>query len=233
MAFLTIKVILLAASGVVFTRALSPPKRRAPEKAKGIYRGQAFEYLVRFLAYLVWLAVLPTIASTLLLALHEQFPAVAPLLCPANPDRLEPLKQITPRFLLGTILTIAGGSFRLWSYRVLGDLFTYEVVLKENHAIVSNGPYAYVRHPSYTGVILMLVGEHLMQFGDAGYVPYCGIRHTPFAPIVYSWPFIALFGAISLYRRCAVEDKQLQERFGDGWKEYAARVRWKLFPYVV
>ncbi|KAI0667903.1 hypothetical protein C8Q78DRAFT_303100 [Trametes maxima] len=230
---LTLKVILLAVSGVVFTRAISPPKRRAPGGAKGIYRGQAFEYLVRFLAYLVWLAVLPTISSTLLLALYDYVPAVAPLLCPASPDHLEPLTKITPRFLVGTLLTIAGGSFRLWSYEALGELFTYEVVIKENHAIVSHGPYAYVRHPSYTGVILMLIGEHLMQFGDTGYVPYCGIKQTPFAPIAYSWPFIAIFGATSLYRRCAVEDAQLKQRFGEGWREYAAKVRWKLFPYVV
>lgn len=178
------------------------------------------------------LAALPTIASTVLLALHDRVPAVAPLLCPSNPDRLEPLLQISPRFLIGTILTIAGGSFRLWSYKVMGDLFTYEVVIKKSHSLVTSGPYAYVRHPSYTGVILMLIGEHLMQFGDAGYVPYCGIKHTPFWPVVWSWPLIAIFGGFSLFRRCAVEDKQLVEHFGTVWKEYAAKVRWRLFPYV-
>ncbi len=55
---LTFKVILLAVSGVIFTRAISPPSRRAPggSKGEGVYRGQAFEYLVRFLAYLVWVS---------------------------------------------------------------------------------------------------------------------------------------------------------------------------------
>ncbi|KAI0833834.1 hypothetical protein BC628DRAFT_1308518 [Trametes gibbosa] len=232
---LTSKVVLLAVSGIIFTRALSPPSRRG-SGTKGIYKGQAFEYLVRFLAYLVWvnrLAVLPTIASTILLALHDKIPDVAPLLCPSSYDNLQPLAAITPRFLIGTVLTLSGGLIRLWSYQAMGELFTYEVVIKKTHSLVTTGPYAYVRHPSYTGVILMLIGEHLMQFGDAGYVTYCGIKHTHFAVVVYSWPLIALFGAVSLYRRCTVEDAQLGEHFGVVWRNYSARVRWALFPYVV
>lgn len=64
---LTFKVILLAVSGVIFTRAISPPSRRAPggSKGDGVYRGQAFEYLVRFLAYLVWVSTADNIFNVM------------------------------------------------------------------------------------------------------------------------------------------------------------------------
>ncbi|KAI0759601.1 hypothetical protein BD413DRAFT_487558 [Trametes elegans] len=235
----TVKIVLLVLSGTIFTRAILPPRKPASPEAtknndkKGVYKGQAFEHLVRLLSNMVWFAVLPTIITTILLALHDQYPQLAPLLCPANPDQLEPLERISPRFLLGALLTIAAGTLRLWSYHALGALFTFEVFIKDEHALVASGPYALVRHPSYTGTILMLLGEHLMQFGRAGYVEYCGVAHTPFAVLVYAWPPIALFGALSLWRRTAVEDVQLRDRFGGVWDEYAARVKWKLIPYVV
>lgn len=72
----------------------------------------------------------------------------------------------------------------------------------------------------------------MMQFGDGGYVTECGIAHTMLAPFVWVWRWGSLFGLLSLYRRCNVEDAKLRERFGAVWDEYAARVRWRLLPGV-
>ncbi|KAI0327213.1 ICMT-domain-containing protein [Cubamyces sp. BRFM 1775] len=228
---LVLKIVLLASSTVVFTRAMHPPKRAASQPDK-VYKGQPFEHVVRFLAYLVWVAALPSIASAVLLAFYTHKPELVPLLCPASPDNIEPLEHISPRFLIGSILVLAGGSYRLWAFHQLGELFTYELTIKKKHSLVTSGPYAYVRHPSYTGVILLLIGQQLMQFGETGYAPYCGIVGTPFGLVVRSWPFIAVFGTLSLFRRCVVEDAQLKEKFGEVWVDYAAKVKWRLFPYL-
>ena len=117
---------------------------------------------------------MPSIAFAVLLSFHPLKPEFAPLLCPANPDDIEPLKHISPRFFVGSILVPAGGSYRLWAFHQLDELFTYELTLKKEHSLATSGPYANVRHPSYTGVILLLIGQQLMQAGGTGNVPYCG-----------------------------------------------------------
>ncbi len=140
---------------------------------------------------------------------------------------------MSPRFVVGTALAFAGALFRLWSYRALGSLFTFEVSIKNDHALITSGPYGLVRHPAYTGVVLLLLGEQLMQFGAGGYVSHCGIENTPFLPFIYIWRYGSLFTVYSLYKRCTVEDGQLLERFGAVWEDYAAKVRCKLVPFLL
>ena len=140
---------------------------------------------------------------------------------------------MSPRFLVGAALVFSGALFRLWSYRVLGSLFTFEVSIKNDHALITSGPYAFVRHPAYTGVVALLLGEQLMQFGVGGYVSHCGIADTPFGIFIHIWRCGSLFTVYSLYKRCSVEDGQLVERFGDVWLEYADRVRCKLVPFLL
>nr|VWO98392.1 Homeobox domain-containing protein [Ganoderma boninense] len=230
---LYVKSFLLTSSAILSFAALIPP-RRASERTQKLYTGQLFEYLVRSLAYTAcFVIVSPSLSQSIILLSHDKISAVAPALCPANPTALHPLFDVPPRFLVGVAIVFAGALFRLWSFRALGTLFTYEVTIKNDHALITWGPYAYVRHPSYTGVLCILLGEQLMQFGAAGYVPHCGIAHTPFLVFIYIWRYGSLFTVYSLYRRCSVEDGQLVERFGATWEDYAARVRCKLLPYLL
>lgn len=41
--------------------------------------------------------------------------------------------------------------FRLWAMRTLGEYFTFQVMIREDHKLISHGPYKYLMHPSYTG----------------------------------------------------------------------------------
>ena len=125
-----------------------------------------------------------------------------------------------------------GCLLRLTSYRALGSLFTYEVVIKDDHHLITTGPYHYVRHPSYTGAALLLLGAHLIHFGEGGYITECRIADTPLVSCVVIWVCLSAFSVMSLYRRCNVEEAQLRERFGAIWEGYCRDVPWRLVPYV-
>lgn len=157
---------------------------------------------------------------------------LVPWLCPSNPSSLEPISSLSPRFLVGVSLVIAGTAVRLFAYHALGSLFTYEVYVKDDHRLVTAGPYKYVRHPSYTGVALLLLGTHLMYFGDGGYIPYCDVASTPMVFFVHLWRYAAPFSVFSVCRRCRVEDGQLRERFGADWEKYKKDVPYSLVPFV-
>jgi len=64
------------------------------------------------------------------------------------------------RFLLylGLGLMLAGLALRWYSIRVLGRWFTYTVVTRADQRVVEAGPYRWVRHPSYTGALLTVLG---------------------------------------------------------------------------
>ena len=66
-------------------------------------------------------------------------------------------------FLVGTLVTILGGLIRYKCYRALGRMFTFEMSIRKNHKLITSGPYAIVRHPSYVGVILVASGLMLIH----------------------------------------------------------------------
>ncbi|HEX4437464.1 MAG TPA: isoprenylcysteine carboxylmethyltransferase family protein [Solirubrobacteraceae bacterium] len=67
-----------------------------------------------------------------------------------------------PVFVLGAVLTATGIALRQWAIAVLGESFTVEVRVKPGQAVVEDGPYRWVAHPFYTGMIFVFVGIGLM-----------------------------------------------------------------------
>ena len=63
------------------------------------------------------------------------------------------------------LLIVCGGGFRLWSIAMLGRYFRAVVHIQENHHVVRSGPYRVLRHPSYTGLLVALLGIALL-FGN-------------------------------------------------------------------
>lgn len=61
-------------------------------------------------------------------------------------------------FFLGIGLMLAGMAFRWYSIAVLGKYFTVDVAVHAGQTVVEAGPYRYIRHPSYTGVLVTFVG---------------------------------------------------------------------------
>src|SRR2546421_8850741 len=59
---------------------------------------------------------------------------------------------------VGVVLFIAGLFLRWWAIITLGRFFTVDVTIEKDHELVERGPFRWVRHPSYTGVLLAFVG---------------------------------------------------------------------------
>jgi protein-S-isoprenylcysteine O-methyltransferase Ste14 len=60
--------------------------------------------------------------------------------------------------LLGLLLTIAGLALAFWARATLGGNWSGTIQFKENHELVQSGPYAFVRHPIYTAILMMFLG---------------------------------------------------------------------------
>lgn len=84
-----------------------------------------------------------------------------------------PLFTPSPLLILGALAVFFGASLRLWCFHALGRLFTFEVTIHPTHTLVTSGPYAFVRHPSYTGVWLTLVGSTLVALAPGSWIPEC------------------------------------------------------------
>jgi protein-S-isoprenylcysteine O-methyltransferase Ste14 len=60
--------------------------------------------------------------------------------------------------------------FRLWAMRTLGEYFTFQVMIREDHKLIAHGPYKYLMHPSYTGTLLLILLIDYLFF-----VNYCSL----------------------------------------------------------
>lgn len=59
---------------------------------------------------------------------------------------------------IGLAVFVAGVAFRLAAIRVLGRFYSHRVRIDDSHQIVQHGPYRFLRHPAYTGMIVAHVG---------------------------------------------------------------------------
>lgn len=103
---------------------------------------------------------------------------------------------------IGIGLIIGGLAFRIWSIRVLGKYFTATVQIVDNHQIIKSGPYAIVRHPSYLGAYMAIVGSAIFLNSLLG------------ALIAATLMFIAY------KKRIAAEENVLINQFGDEYLSY-------------
>jgi protein-S-isoprenylcysteine O-methyltransferase Ste14 len=114
---------------------------------------------------------------------------------------------------LGAILAVGGTLFRQWAIRTLGQYFTRSVRVSSDQAVVQEGPYRWVRHPSYTGGMLAAAGVGL-ALGNA----------VSFACILAA--ILPGFGY-----RILVEEKALVETLGEPYRAYRARTK-RLIPFL-
>ena len=116
-------------------------------------------------------------------------------------------------FVSGLVLLLAGSLLRRHCWRMLGKHFTGDVRAAEDQPVIQKGAYRWVRHPSYTGGMLMYVGT--------------GLALT-------NWLSVAIIGttggAAYLYR-VRVEERALQAALGGRYQEYMRRTK-RFIPFV-
>ncbi len=114
---------------------------------------------------------------------------------------------------IGVILMMLGLIARWIAIIHLGRFFTVNVAIADDHQLITTGPYRYVRHPSYTGTLLIFLGFGL-----------CMLNIFSFAAV-----FVPISAAFRW--RMHVEEEALREAFGDLYRNYAARTR-RVIPLV-
>jgi protein-S-isoprenylcysteine O-methyltransferase Ste14 len=111
----------------------------------------------------------------------------------------------------GVALTATGLALAVWARVHLGKYWSGRITLKVNHRVIQTGPYACVRHPIYSGLILALLGTTM----TLGTVHAC-------------LGFVFMF--VSFVRKLQIEETWLRSHFGAEYERYQKRVK-PLFPH--
>ncbi len=127
------------------------------------------------------------------------------------------LSPILPRGLgmeiAGLIVILLGLSIRTWTRLTIGRMYSGYLRVKVGHVLVTDGPYRLVRHPGYTGFVIMALG---LCIGYSSLIALIAI------------PFLLLPG---LAYRMGVEEKLLLAQFGSEYRAYIQKTR-RLIPFV-
>ncbi|MBI5880739.1 isoprenylcysteine carboxylmethyltransferase family protein [archaeon] len=118
-----------------------------------------------------------------------------------------------PVLVCGLSIFLVGFAVRTAGYVNLGKQFTLEVKRVPGHRLITTGVHAYIRHPMYTGLFMMLIGLCMALQSIAGIV----------ATLVILVP-------VGMYR-IKIEEEFLIKEFGSEYKRYMKKTK-KLIPFV-
>ena len=112
----------------------------------------------------------------------------------------------------GLGLFISGFLFMHWAEAVLDKQFSVEVTIQKDHKLITSGPYRYLRHPRYLGIIVFTTGISLT---------------------FRSWIGLILVGVLCLVLIWRIHDEEalLKKQFGPDWAAYC-RKSWRLIPLI-
>ena len=114
---------------------------------------------------------------------------------------------------IGVAIVTFGLGLSVWARIVLGTNWSATVTVKHDHEIIRSGPYRWMRHPIYTGLLLAVTGSAIAR-GE-----WCGVLAVVIA-----------FGA--LWRKLQLEERWLTEEFGAAYADYVQRTA-ALIPFLL
>lgn len=115
--------------------------------------------------------------------------------------------------ILAIIIIWAGLGLRFWAVQTLGKYFRTTVMIQQGHKVVKNGPYRYIRHPSYTGLLMTTIGVAIGMENWIGLI------------LMVSIVFIAL------QKRINLEEEVLQKSLGEEYTSYIKNTK-RLIPFI-
>lgn len=115
--------------------------------------------------------------------------------------------------VLGALLTLLGVAFACWARFVLGRNWSSVVQVKQDHELIQSGPYRWVRHPIYTGLLLAFLGT---------------------ATAIGEWRGLICVAivAVSFWFKLRLEERWMRENFGASYESYMQRTK-ALIPGVL
>ena len=151
-------------------------------------------------------------------SLHIALLAVAFFLLLFRPLCIGPLSwRVVPAGALphaiGLLIALAGLLFTVWARSRLGENWSAAIAVEGEHQLVRTGPYALVRHPIYSGLLLAIAGTAV---SDGSLRAFLG----------------AALACVAYLRKIGVEEALLLRRFGTQYEDYRRRVK-ALVPFVV
>ncbi|GAA5050613.1 hypothetical protein GCM10023318_21020 [Nocardia callitridis] len=111
----------------------------------------------------------------------------------------------------GVAIMVVGLVVRLWAITVLGAAFRTTVEVDEDQVVVDNGPYRWVRHPSYTGALLIIVGF--------------GIAEANLISVLLAVVLAVVLPVLAFALRIRVEERARVETMGAPYENYRARTK--------
>lgn len=129
-----------------------------------------------------------------------------------NYFRFIPAKDVNP--VLGwtsVALATIGVGIAIWARVYLGRNWGMPKTLRQEHELVTSGPYRYVRHPIYTGVLIAILGAVVLQ----------GII----------WLIVLGYFVYYFSRSAHTEEGHMLERFPDSYPAYISRTK-KFIPFI-
>ena len=117
------------------------------------------------------------------------------------------------RCWIGIGICAAGVAFAIWARRTLGRNWSGNPTIKEGHELIETGPYRFVRHPIYTGILVASVGT--------------AVGVTRVRELV-----LLVFVAVSLWLKLKIEESLMTRQFPQTYPEYKRRTK-ALIPYIL
>lgn len=102
---------------------------------------------------------------------------------------------------IGLSICVIGAFIAIWSRQLIGKNWSLAVQLKEDHELIQKGPYSLVRHPIYSGLILLFLGNAIMVGDWRGLIA------------------VAIVFASFLYKSLK-EESWLTDQFGTKYESY-------------
>jgi len=103
--------------------------------------------------------------------------------------------------LVCVIVTIAGLLFAVWARLALGSNWSGTVTIKANHQLIRRGPYRFIRHPIYTGMLAALLATVITQRLVTGLLGFAVVT-------------------VALYLKARREESFLSQEFGEAFVEH-------------
>ncbi len=106
---------------------------------------------------------------------------------------------------MGAFITALGLLFTVWARVYLGSNWSGVVTIKQGHELIDTAPYALVRHPIYTGLLVAFIGSAVAIGESRGVLA-----------VLVAWA--------AFWRKLGVEERWMSERFGEQYVAYCRDV---------